>query len=344
MNTDTKFVVYNGYCTLNINAPISGSHDLILIITARDHGGTFNINAPCTHTGDTIIETQNDETECKIKMGVNNAVPCGDVFLNVVGNVSDASTILDLNDKTQKVSNLHLSIDSESDNNKVIITGSDAGVIEITNTFTSTESGVFQTLIKQMGGKIICNGPSCSIGTKMIINNATFINNGSWQNGANGYFELQSGAKIGGTGILGRENTASSNLIITSGATIAPGNGIGEVSCWNLEMQSDSEYDWEINGNSADSIYVNGNLDISAGEIIVNVINAGSPNGGSELTLFTANTINGDESDITMNYGPGVAGPEHPTIDSNNITATVTPEPGIIGLLSLLGLAILRRK
>ncbi len=90
-----------------------------------------------------------------------------------------------------------------------------------------------------------------------------------------------------------------------------------------------------------------GDLDISAGGITVNVIDAGSPN-GSDLTLFTlaggSGSIIGASNDITLTYGGSAVGPAHPRIEGVNIVAAVIPEPGTIGLLCLLGLALLRRK
>lgn len=85
-------------------------------------------------------------------------------------------------------------------------------------------------------------------------------------------------------------------------------------------------------------------MDISAGGITVNVIDAGTPN-GSDLTLFSvAGSIIGASNDITLTYGGSAVGPDHPRIEGNNIVVAVIPEPAILELLSLLGLALLRKK
>ncbi len=145
------------------------------------------------------------------------------------------------------------------------------------------------------------------------------------------------GATIGGSGTLPA-------MTVPSGATISPGNSIGTLSIGgDLTLSGGCVYNWEVDLNSADLLSVGGTL-IIGGAMNVNVIDAGSPD-GTVLTLASATTISGNANDITLTYGPGVGGPTNPTDDgSGNLTAMIIPEPGIIGLLSLLGLAILRRK
>ena len=332
--------------TINFNAPISGAANLRLLgRSAITSIGVFNFNAPCTYTGNTVLSTWGAKP--RFEMSVNNALPCGsgadEVKLFVSwGNGAPANVTLDLNDKTQQINKLFVAINADSVGQKAIITGSDAGVLEITNVFTTWEGTAGASTLELTGGKIICNGPGCSLGLKMVITNATFINNGSWWGAALGEFELQSGAKIGGTGILGWTGVAASNLVITSGATITPGNSIGTVGCWNLEMQDGSEYDWEV-GVSADMVDVRGDLDISAGGITVNVIDAGSPNGTYTLFAVTGSINGNPATDITMNYAPTLSGTAA-YLSGNNIVADVVPEPATLGLLSLLALAFLRRK
>jgi len=236
----------------------------------------------------------------------------------------------------------------------VEITGEDEAVLEITNTFFSWEAVPGSTVIKQTGGKIICNGPGCSLSSKMIITNATFINNGAWWGGPSGEFELQSGAKIGGTGFLSWNTGNTTNLVIPAGATISPGNSIGALGCWNLIMEDGSMYDWEVeNGTSSDLVDIRGVLDISSAadnSITVNVSVIGGIDESDINTLFYTQGgtegISGSTNSIFLSYEPGVVGPEHPYIDANtNMVITgIAPEPAIFGLLSLLALAFLRRK
>ncbi len=344
MSANTAFAISANNGTLNINAPISGPYSLRLMgRSATEHIGTYNINAPCTYTGWTTLESWGANP--RFELGVNQAFPVGgfstELRLQVDNSSADTSVTLDMNDKTQKVSKLVVVLDGAQTGHSAEIAGSAAGVIEITNVFWTTAS--VGTTLSLTGGKIIFNGPGLSLNMPLTIANATLLNNGSWWSGTDAKFILQAGAKIGGTGMLAWDGGDSTNLIITAGATITPGQSIGEVGCWNLEMLDGSEYDWEVGDTTADKVYARGVLDISDGGITVNVIDAGSPN--DTFTLFQADGgIIGNATDITMSYGPGVAGPVNPTIVGNTIVADIVPEPATLGLLSLLALAFLRRK
>ena len=114
-----------------------------------------------------------------------------------------------------------------------------------------------------------------------------------------GNIYISSGAIIGGTGSL-------PSLALPNGAIIAPGNSIGTLNTGNLYLNTGSKYNWEVGTSSADLINVNVNLTIPANGIIVNVIDAGLPN-GSLYTLFKTSFILGDVTNINMNYGLGVA-------------------------------------
>jgi len=344
MTANTVMAVDANASTININAPVSGAYQLRLLgRSATASIGVYNINAACTHTGNTVFETWGANP--RFEMGVNNALPCNDgnaeVRLQVDNSSADTSVTLDLNGTTQKVAKLSISLDGSQSGHEAIITGTDAGVIEVTNTLWSTTAA--GTQIKLTGGKLINNAPGYSIGIPMIITNATLIQNGSWWAGAGAEFILQAGGKIGGTGFLSWNTGASTNLVIPIDATITPGNSIGTIGCWNLEMQDGSEYDWEVDSSSSDEVDVRGDLDISAGGITVNVINDGGPNGTYTLFAVTG-SINGDPAtDITMNYTGGISGSDA-YLSGNNIVADVVPEPATLGLLSLLALAFLRRK
>ena len=341
---NTALAVTDNGATININAPISGPYSLRLMgRSATAQLGTYNINAPCTYTGWTTLESWGANPRYEI--GVNQAFPVGgfdtELRLQVDNSSADTSVTLDMNDKTQKVSKLVVVLDGAQTGHSAEIAGSAAGVIEVTNVFWSTASA--GTTLSLTGGKVIFNGPGLSLNMPLTIANATFLNNGSWWSGTTAKFIMQSGGKIGGTGMLAWDGGDSTNLVITAGATITPGQSIGEVGCWNLEMLDGSLYDWEVGDTTADKVYARGVLDISDGGITVNVIDAGSPNG--TFTLFQADGgIIGDATDITMSYGPGVAGPVNPTIDGNAIVADIVPEPAALGMLVLLGLAFLRRK
>ncbi len=170
----------------------------------------------------------------------------------------------------------------------------------------------------------------------------------------NAKVNLKPGAQVGGDG-LGWIGGAHSNLVIPASATISPGSSIGAAVCWNLEMQNGSLYDWEVSGGTnSDLVDVRGLLDISGAAVNGVTVNVSVIGGIDEADIntlfFTSNGsegISGDTNSVFLSYELGITGPEHPVIDVNSnmlISGIIVPEPGTIGLLSLLGLALLRRK
>ncbi len=356
MKANAGLITTGNDAVLNLNSPISGAYSLRLTGRAVDADiATFNINAVNSYFSNTTFSTwgSNPRFELNVNQGIPITGKSGELRLEVYDSSANSSVTFDLNDKTQKISSLFVALHGGQSGHEAIITGNEAGVLEITNSFTSWENAP-GTVIKQTGGKIICNGPGCSISTKMIIENGTFLNNGAWWAGPLGEFELKPGGKIGGTGFLGWENVAASNLVITSGATITPGNSVGAIGCWNLEMQSGSLYDWEVeNGTVSDHVDVRGLLDISsaaANSITVNVsVIGGIDAANTNMLFYTANGtegISGNANSVFLSYEIGITGPENPIINNstNMVIGGIIPEPGIIGLFILLSLTFLRRK
>ena len=353
LSADCQFGVGGDGSILNLNSPVSGPYKLHFLPHSDNatHINTVNINAANTYGGDTIL----DNWGCSpiFELNVNQGFPFTELRMELHNALDTTSVSLDLNNNTQKVSNLVMTPGDGSFADQYLeITGSAAGILTVTNLFWSpgVDNGAH---IKLSGGTLVLEN-GCSIQDKIVIENAAFINNGGWYGGTDAGFELKPGAKVGGTGFLGWE-TSASDLIITSGATISPGNSIGALGCWNLEMQNGSMYDWEVeNGTSSDLVDVRGLLDISGAEvnsITVNVTVIGGIEPWDINTLFyTANGtegISGSTNSIFLSYEHGITGPEHPYIDVNNnmlITGIIVPEPATLGLIAILGLAFFRRK
>ena len=354
MTANTAFAVSGNGSIININAPISGDYDLRLLGRSVAHVGTYNINAPCIYTGITKFEAWGANP--RFELNVNQAIPVGSVdkalqlYVADQGAWSDTPNtgiILDLNNTTQKFSDVAFSIAAYPSNNYVEITGGDAGVFEITNYFWSTalDSNSF---IKLSGGKIINNALSYELAMPMIITNATLIQNGSWNGSTDAKFELQAGGKIGGSGVIGVTGGASSDLVIPSGSTITPGESIGQVGCWNLELEEGSFYDWEVDIDSFDSIDVNGSLTLPSviNSVTVNVSKLGSVQFEQTNWMFyVGQHINGTVASLYLDYPHNLTGPENPVMLNGNVMITgLIPEPATFGLLAILGLAFLRRK
>ena len=118
-------------------------------------------------------------------------------------------------------------------------------------------------------------------------------------------------------------------------------------------MQSGSFYNWEVeDGTNSDAVAINGLLNISGvveNSVTVNVSVIGEIDPlNTNLLFYTAGGtgISGSTDSIFLSYEYGITGPEHPFInaDNNIVISGIVPEPGIIGLLSLLGLALMRKK
>ncbi len=142
----------------------------------------------------------------------------------------------------------------------------------------------------------------------------------------------------------------SGTLTIPASVTVSPGNSIGTMNVINnLAINGGCIYEWEVDvENSADLINVIDVLDFSATDansITVNVDAIGAVLSDETNILFSAGSINGTADKIFMSYAVGNSGPENPTINGNNIEITdiVVPEPAIIGFISLLALAFMRR-
>ena len=175
-----------------------------------------------------------------------------------------------------------------------------------------------------------------------IVSNGALIVNGTL---ASSGITLVSGTTIGGTGTI-------PGMTIPSGATVSPGNSIGTLNISDdLTMAAGSEYDWEVGDTSADEadlVNVNGSLGLGTVDnaITVNVSKvSGVTQPSDTMTLYTTTGVSGNADSIAMIYTGLINGPDHPTISGNDIVVTgLTPEPGTIGLLVILGLSFLRRK
>jgi len=342
LSASSKLGISEANGILTFNAPFSGAGNLTLNLDVWATPSTINLNAENSFAGYVNLESYNSSAG-RFELGTNKVFDnCTQLkILNTSG-----SPVLDMNGYTQTVGTLVVENNSAASIASEI-TGNVNGVLEVTNSLNFYETaGANATSVKFAGGKLICaSSSSFTLEIPLVITNATFIKNNFSAGSTAGYFDLQAGAKIGGDGYLYGSDSATTNLDVKSGATFTPGdNSIGTLTCYNINMKDGSKYDWEVNSTTADLVKANGVLDISDGEITVNVIKAGSPIGGP-YTLFTAvGGIVGSATDINMIYEAGIAGPAHPTIVGNDIVATIVPEPGSIAVLSLIIITLLRRK
>jgi len=339
--------------TFEVDAPIVTSGDLYAIGTTTVLDLKENLDlegvlyVAYTGTGTSIVNLNNTvKVNCnRLYMGFGNAIPtvnmnsgteiaCAKVmantgglngFLNIDGaTLSDNTTpeinwIENLPNATIEIKSGGATFNVDNSYREVneVITGTAGG--DLTKTGSAT---LALNVVPTFDGDIIVSAGGFRANCDLSAITVT----------------LAAGSGIGGSGTIGA-------MTVPSGATISPGNSIGTLSAaGNVTLAAGSAYDWEVDLNNADLIDVTAGSLIIGGTMTVNVIDAGSPDGTDLILAQTTGGISGDPTDITLSYGAGVGGPANPTVSGNNLVAAIIPEPGIIGLLSLLALAIIRRK
>jgi hypothetical protein len=115
-------------------------------------------------------------------------------------------------------------------------------------------------------------------------------------------------------------------------------------------MKEGSLYNWNFGDTTLDEadIVNSGALVLQTTEnsITVNVVKtSGTTNPDDTLILFQTTGITGSTNSIFMDYSgsPNINGPVHPSLDGNNIVISdLTPEPAMILLFAVFGLASIR--
>ena len=320
---------------ININAPISGPYSLRLMgRSATTSIGTYNINAACTYTGWTTLQSWGANPRYEI--GVNQAFPAGgattEFSLDAANSSADTSVTLDLNDYSQTVNILWLKPDGAQAGHYVEITGNAGSVLTVNEKFNmgAHANGAHA---KITGGKILVPATATHtwLNSPVFISDATMILNAPYYGSA--IVDVQSGGIVGGA--------YYGALTIRDGGKISPGDDdIGSLAAGNVIMQDNSEYDWEINGTDTDSINVTGTLTLpgTANSVLVNVDRT-SPISDTYTLISTSAGITGN-ADVFHSDDEEVSF----SIVNNNVIIGVTPEPGMFIGLILAGIAILRKR
>jgi len=326
---------------MTFNKPISGSGKMRFF--ASNYAKTIRLDAPCTYTGDSHLYDWTASPT--LDLNVNYAIPKTSLHMdqNAVA-VAGLHQTLDLNSYTQEVHTLNFNLNDAATDKYIEITGNDDGMLLVTNTFTVLNKAN-NAHVKITGGTVIASGSHSWIGSRVEVTNATLLLNVPDWNGT-ALIDVQNGGKVGGSD-PGNNNMMGA-LTVRGGGTAAPGSSIGTLRvAGNVTMEAGSMYEWQVgSGTTADWITVGGTLDVSGG-ITVNAIRVlGSVQSGSDFyNLFWDDGLSINPDDITMNYGTGLIGPLHPSTNDYGVFITgIVPEPATLGLLSLLGLAFLRRK
>jgi autotransporter-associated beta strand protein len=217
--------------------------------------------------------------------------------------------------------------------------------------FTNVVSGV-GGLTKIGTGAVRLNGANTYTGAT-VINEGTLIVNGTHSAGA-GAYTVNSGGTLSGTGTISRA------VSVNAGGTLAPGNSPGILHIGDLSMANDSTNIFELNGTTVgtqyDQLDVTGTVDLDNNAVLVLSVGYSAAMGD----MFTI--VNNDGTDPVsglykepsgnvLSQGEEFAPSGTPGFKinylggtGNDIVLTVVPEPSVITLLGLGGLAWLWRR
>lgn len=184
---------------------------------------------------------------------------------------------------------------------------------------------------KQGAGVLILSGDNTYSGTTSV-NEGTLIVNGD-QSAATGTVTVITGATLGGDGAIGGDTVISGNLRVGSDAS-AGTTGSLDFSSENLSFASGSTWFIDIVGAASDSVF---GIDVFSIDPAATLnFNFSSP---TEASYTLASYTSRANSNTFSGFSDGhvFSGYQINYLD-NAITLTLTPvpEPGTIGLLSLL--------
>jgi autotransporter-associated beta strand protein len=250
--------------------------------------------------------------------------------------------------------------------NRTITVGSGGGAVGVANagtTLTLTSAinggGDFNKLAP---GTIVLNAASTYSGGTAIAGGRLLANNGTGSATGPGQVTVKSGGTLGGPG------SVSGPVVVNSGGTLAPGDGIESLSAGSLTFNAGSTFSVEINTSAspsvaADLLSSSGSLSIIDGALLsfanatpgVTVpistkftlisYQAGTWNGGTFVGLPDDSQFQIGASTFAINYNDTSAGSNFgggSAVGNSYLTISAVPEasPILFGALACVGTAL----
>ena len=152
------------------------------------------------------------------------------------------------------------------------------------------------SLLKSGTGTLVLNGINTYPGTTTVPE-GTLIVNGSLAGGA---VTIDPGATLGGSGTIG------GTVSIATGAILAPGASAGDLTTGSAFLAG--TYQCEIDGGNADTLAVNGDLDVTGATLEITTLGGGTTLGTYVVASYTGNltgtfaTVTGLPGGYSVNY------------------------------------------
>jgi autotransporter-associated beta strand protein len=278
-NNTAQYINVGSNCSLNISGIIS--NDSVSI--TKTGGGTLTLSGANTYTGLTVV------SQGTLAYGINSALSSGGVTVN------GATAIFDLKNYTDTVGAVILT------QGTIAATGATTGGI-LTGTSYTVASGLVSarlagsgvTLTKTGAGTVILSGANTYTG-------ATTISGGTLR--LDGSLASGSTVGIGASGTLGGTGTANGTVTGVSGAHIAPGASIGQLTVGSLVISTGMVLNYEFGAtNDYISVVNSGGLTINGGTFNLTTTSGGlfNTNGSYNLMGYTG-TLGGAASNLSVN-------------------------------------------